>query len=251
MKIAVLMWYDDKIKHYADNFYKINLFYCQKNNYTLIKSSTRRYNKKNKYQKRKEHWERFPLILKHIENYDYVVWIDADAFFYMDALPIENIINKYRLRRRKRGWAEREIFLSYDHDAAFVEPHTAPSINSGVIILKNTQRVKDIVEKWAFCEELRYKYKTELHGWIEDQAVVRGCYKDNVDYLKSLCVVIPYLELQHCYAEELNKLKDESVARAFAPKKWPYIYHLAGQPKKRVEESEDYLKKNKDLLDLD
>ncbi len=89
MNIGVLMWYNDNIKKYADNFYKINQIYCEKHNYTLIKSSTRTYKDRN------PHWERFPLLLKHIKDYDYVMWIDADAHFYVDALPLEILINKY------------------------------------------------------------------------------------------------------------------------------------------------------------
>ena len=234
MKIAVLMWYDSKIKYYADNFYKINSIYCQKNNYTLIKSSTRRYNKRNQYQRRNAHWERFPLILKYIENYDYVVWIDADAFFYVDSAPLENIINKYN----------KEIFLSADCDQ-----RSPPAINSGVIILKNTQQVKNIVEKWAFCEELKYKYLVEqgyLDNWIEDQAMIRGCYRDNVDDIKRLSVVIPYLELQHYHKNEIDISADtaEIDFREGTPQGvMPYIFHLAGRPQDREAESKIYLKK--------
>ena len=81
--IAVLMWYDDHVKNYGDNCYKINKVYCQKHGYDLIKSSDRFYKDRN------PHWERFPLILDHINSYDYVVWIDADAFFYNISPPIK------------------------------------------------------------------------------------------------------------------------------------------------------------------
>ena len=89
MNIAVLMWYDDNIKSYADIFYKINTKYCEKHGYTIIKSSERTYTD------RKATWARFPLVLEEIERYDSVMWIDADAFFYLVCPCLENIIIKY------------------------------------------------------------------------------------------------------------------------------------------------------------
>ena len=37
MKIALVMWYNDKIKEYADINYKINYEYCKKFGYDLRK----------------------------------------------------------------------------------------------------------------------------------------------------------------------------------------------------------------------
>jgi hypothetical protein len=214
MKIAVLMWYDDKIKYYADNFYKINAAYCEKYNYTLIKSSTRR------CKGREPHWERFPLILKHIKDYDYVVWIDADAWFYADAPPLEDIIKKYN----------KEILFSAER----LISRPPPVINSGVIICKNTQRVIDTINKWAYSEDLKDKYSEVCSGtWIEDQGVVRGCFRDNVDGLRDISVIIPYLELQHHKQSErgdngcwrrVNDNGDISWILSI-----PYVFHLAGQ----------------------
>ena len=99
MKIAVLMWYDGEFESYGDNCYKINKVYCDKYGYDLIKSSERVYDSVS-LPFRKAHWERYPLILKHIKNYDYVVWIDADAFFYNISPPIIDLINKYKKQNK-------------------------------------------------------------------------------------------------------------------------------------------------------
>ena len=87
LKIGVFMWFDNQIKEYADINYKINKIYCDKYGYTLIKSNIR------KYPERKPHWERIPLILENFDKFDYLIWIDADAHFYIDSPPITNIIN--------------------------------------------------------------------------------------------------------------------------------------------------------------
>ena len=221
MKIAVLMWYDDRVKDYAENCYKINKVYCDRHNYDLIKSSERT------YKFRKPHWERFPLILKHIKQYDYVVWMDGDAFFYNISPPIENIINKYK----------KEILFSTDDD-----PVNPPPVNSGVLILKNTERVINIVKKWAYSEELKDKYcgyklvdgyLCPRLNWVEDQAVVRGFVKDNIEGINEISKLIPYLELQH-YSPSERKL----LAKA---KNKPYIFHSAGRHDIRLKESTDYV----------
>tara|TARA_A100001201_G_scaffold66157_1_gene61961 strand:+ start:149 stop:868 length:720 start_codon:yes stop_codon:yes gene_type:complete len=229
MKIAVLMWFDDAVSYYADNCYKINKAYCNKYNYDLIKSSVRVYGDKTCINPRNPHWERFPLILKHIEKYDYVIWIDADAFFYFDSPPIEKIINEYD---------NKEILFSADHSQL-----SPPAINTGVLILKNTQRVIDIVKKWAYSEDLKNKYCGHKYqeglllpkkNWIEDQGLIRGFVRDNVDDINSISRLIPYLRLQHYLPEEKKALVNL--------KNQPYIMHFAGNPDVRYEQSKHYLR---------
>jgi|TARA_R110000803_G_scaffold152884_1_gene217860 hypothetical protein len=226
MKIGVLMWYDRDIEDYGDNCYKINKVYCDKYNYDLIKSSERVYDSTS-LPFRKAHWERYPLILKHIKSYDYVIWIDADAFFYNVSPPITDLINKHK----------KEILFSEDSNRL-----NPPAVNSGVLILKNTARVINIIKKWAYSEELKDKYcgyklidgyLCPRMNWVEDQAVVRGFVKDNVDDINNISKLIPYLELQHYDVSERDVL--------VRLKKIPYIFHLAGKHKFRLKESKNYL----------
>ena len=231
-KIAVLMWYDHHVKDYGDNCYKINKVYCDKHGYDLIKSSKRFYKPRwttdrGELPARNPHWERFPLILEHINNYDYVIWMDADAFFYNISPPIEKLINKHK----------KDILFSADDNNL-----NPPPVNSGVLILKNTRRVINIIKKWAFSEKLKDKYCGDriLDGflcpktnWIEDQAIVRGFVKDNVDGINEISKLLPYSELQHYSVSErtaLSKLKNK-----------PYIFHLAGMHEDRFIESKKYL----------
>jgi hypothetical protein len=236
MDIAVLMWYNDSIKKYADNFYKINQIYCEKHNYTLIKSSTRTYTD------RHPTWERFPLLLKHIESYDYVMWIDADAHFYVDAPPVENLINKYN----------KDIILCEDIPDS---EDVAPSINAGVIIMKNTPKNIDILKKWAYSEELMTKSDGAFKkNWIKDQAIIRWHVKYNLDNINDISVVAPYMEIQHFNSKELkntyNSILNNSEENYKNIYNNPYIHHFAGAPKGvRIYESKKYLKENSDSSD--
>ena len=102
-KIAVCTWYDDNIKEYADITSEINQKYCDKNNYDYIVNHTRR------LKDRHPAWERFALFTKLFKNYDYVVWIDADACFRYDH-PNQSLLRDI-IHKNK----DKDIIFSYDH----------------------------------------------------------------------------------------------------------------------------------------
>ena len=86
MNICVIMFYDDNIKYFGDINYKINKLYCEKYNLEIILSN------KKKYNNRHSAWERLPLMLNNISKFDYLIWIDADAFFYIESNNITDVI---------------------------------------------------------------------------------------------------------------------------------------------------------------
>ena len=212
MNITVVMWYDEGIKEYADNCYKINKVYCDKHGYTITKSSERHYTD------RKPHWERFPLILNHINDTDYIMWVDADAHFYIDAPRLETIIEKYNT----------DIILSEDIDNAEY------NINTGVFMLKNTQQVIDILNAWVINNDLYQKSKNEENFSIwQDQTLVRYFYKNNLNSIRNITSISPYGELQHFK----NNDKKENT----------FIHHYAGTKKNvRTSASAKYVAKNID-----
>ena len=218
MKIAVCMWYDAHAAEYGDICREINRIYCEKHGYILIKSSRRA------YKNRPATWERFPLLLKYIENYDYMVWIDADAFFYNSAPPLEDIINHY----------EKDILLSADVDKYL----KSDSVNAGFFILKNTKKVINILTRWAKDVELAKIFQkevgAELEYWAEDQAMIRGSLRYNIDGIRDFTKVLPYLELQHYQLSEYAILKRHGIL--------PYVFHAAGRsPNFRYHVSKSYL----------
>ena len=71
-------------------------------------------------------------------------------------------------------------------------------------------------------------------NWIEDQGLIRGFVKDNVDDINSISKIIPYLRLQHYLPEEKKAMVNL--------KNQPYIMHFAGRPDIRYKESRNYLR---------
>ena len=213
-KICVFMWYDDKIKEYADINYQINKIYCEKYGYTLIKSDKRL------YPERKPHWERFPLLLEYFDKYDYLIWIDADAHFFIDSPPITNVINEY---------PDKVIIISEDQRCE----NPKIQVNTGVFIVKNCHEGKEILNMWAYDEKL-YNKMNNLNGW-NDQAILREMYKINLLNIYEKSLIIKYGVLQYFYES------DNLPKKIFGLKDKPFIFHLAGSKREeRIKHSVNY-----------
>jgi hypothetical protein len=203
------MFYDDTIKSYGDVNYEINKIYCEKYGLHISVSNQR------KLQNRHSAWERIPLLLENIENFDYLIWIDADAFFYIDADNIVNVIQKN---------TSAHFIFSYDIGNK--------NINSGVFIVKNSQYSIQFLKRWLYDEELYAKNPVPL--WL-DQGVLIDMFEKNIFNIRHNCVVLEYGIIQHFY--EHDKLRNT------------YVLHVAGRDEKsRYEISTKYLHKIVALL---
>ena len=192
MKIGLVMFYDEPIKTYGNLNAIINSIYCKKYNIDFICSHQRQ------YESRYAAWERFPLILQHLDNYDYLIWIDADAHFYLDANNICDIIKAHE---------NSHIIFSKDLTAL---------INTGFFIVKNTEYSKQFIKMWAYDEDL-YKNNTIPHIW--DNGVILDMFTANTLNILNNSVIIDYGILQHFNNDELTTFSQ-----------MPYIVHYAGQP---------------------
>ena len=226
LNIAIFMWFNKEINDYAEINYKLNKIYCDKYGYSIIKSNERR------CPKRKFHWERIPLILEHFDKYDYLVWIDADAHFYIDSPAIENVIHSY---------PDKLCIFSGDTDVP-PEKSLTCEINSGFFIIKNSEETKSILIKWLTDEKLFNSHELEKSifgsGAWNDQAVLRLMYSKNILDIQNKSIIIPYGILQHF--NEKHKL----TKNIYGLTDKPFLYHCTNGDnmlfKNRVKSSKDY-----------
>ena len=191
------MWYDSNASRYGDINYKINKTYCDTHNIEIICCHERRQST------RHPAWERIPLILKYIPNYDYVIWIDSDAHFYLDSENIVDFIRKH----------DSHDFI-FSSDWSYLKPTCIPvGINTGIYIVKNTPYSIGFLTKWV-GDEILYANNRFPHWW--DQGVLVDMYKENVLNIQNHCCVIDYGILQHFRENEKFDHK-------------PFIFHLAGR----------------------
>tara|TARA_A100001015_G_scaffold157101_1_gene174317 strand:- start:10791 stop:11546 length:756 start_codon:yes stop_codon:yes gene_type:complete len=237
MKIGICMWYDDNIKVWSDNNMKINRKYCDKYNYDLIKCNKIRVPNKSK------HFERYALLYEKLDKYDYLMWIDSDAHFYIDSPPLTNIIKCY---------PNKLFILSGDYDRYnnnYLNNTNEHAINSGVFIVKNYITSKFFL-KQIYSNDILYNNRISPY---HDQGIVRLLYRDNINKFKDNSIVIPYLVLQKFgkYPSHtgFKPISEDIFKKYIIPYykkfnlKYPLINHLVSQcgDKTRIVESNKYL----------
>lgn len=166
MKILVCMWYNEEIKEYADFFKNINEIYCKMNDYDFIYCDTKYTDKPASFNKL--------FMLKELlskNEYDYYVWIDADAHFCINR-DLEGYINVNK---------DKDFIWSGD---------ITPNINCGIFIVKNTKYSKQFINKWIKTK------KTTNSAWWE-QGVLTQMWIDNDMDIKEHSYVYRYGILQH------------------------------------------------------
>lgn len=192
LKICAVMWYDNNIRSYAEINVKINREYFKKYNIDLIVSSEKTYTN------RHASWEKLPLILKYIRQYDYIIWIDADAFFYNDAKDIRTIIQKNM---------NKPFIFSNDKGNC--------NINCGVMIVKNTEYSINFLNKWAYDDWLYIR--NSCPSWWE-QGVLIDMFRENILDIQLNNIYYPYGILQHFSIDPVESFTNT-----------PYVLHIAGQ----------------------
>jgi hypothetical protein len=201
MKVSLIMFYDDVIKDYGNINYEINKKYCEKNNFEIIFSN------KKKYINIHSAWERLLLLLDNITKFDYLIWIDADAYFYYDAQNIVELINHN---------THTNFIFSNDIGNG--------NINTGIFIVKNTQYCIDFLHEWAYNDDL---YKNNPHNVWWDQGVLIDMFNKNILNIQQNCIIFDYGVLQHFY-------DNDRLQKTF-------VHHLAGRNKQtRYETSRNY-----------
>lgn len=229
-KIGVFMWYDKGIQEYADINYKINKIYCEKYGYTLIKSDVRQYPSK------KAHWERIPLILEYFNDFDYLIWIDADAHFYTDSPPISNIIDTH---------LDKLFIFSGDTDNFHNETENKWVINSGVFIIKSDNISREILEYWLtnniFTKSKELEKSVFGRNKWNDQAILRLMYSKNTLNICDYSIILDYGIIQH-----FNK-SDKLKKQIYGLTNKPFIFHSTNGTnmlfENRVKFAKEYLNK--------
>jgi hypothetical protein len=125
-------------------------------------------------------WYKIPTILSKLDLYDYVMWIDSDTTFINYDYNVLDLLG------------DSDIYVSKDING----------INCGVMIWKNTETSKTILNKiWSMTEFINH------HWW--EQAAFHELYNEN------------YNEMQH-----ITKLIDQNVLNSYDYS----LYGLTYQP---------------------
>ncbi len=145
-KIAIVSLYTSEISDYAIHSENSIREYCKKQNYTF-------YVYREKLEENSSpNWSKAQALLNHIDDHDYIIWMDSDTLIFNPEKKFEDIISK---APRKFIFATKDIGDN-------------SMLNSGVLIFKNHDYVKGLIKKWRDFDG----DKTSLYASGGDQEIL-------------------------------------------------------------------------------
>jgi len=173
-KLLICQFYTPNLE-YAVMTEEINRSYCQKFDIDYFVEKDKQLIDEVRYD-RSYCWFKIQMITKILKQkeYEYVMFVDADAIFVRNDFDIKELIDKYK---------ESDLIISEDFGPDIV--------NTGVMIFKNTDWSIEFLEKiWEAGNRFsRGKYKTEL--WHE-QTIMSACMLLNPFDREKVSILSPY-----------------------------------------------------------
>ena len=125
-KIAIVSLYTKEISDYAVHSENSIKEYCEKQNYTF-------YIYREKLEKESSpNWSKAQALLNHINDHEYIIWMDSDTLIFNPNKKLEDIINK----------ASKKFILATE------DIGRNSMLNSGVLFFKSHNYTKNLIKRW-------------------------------------------------------------------------------------------------------
>lgn len=147
------MLYTPNISSYSSITEQINRQYCNKWNYDFKLYDTLIPNKW-------ATWSKLEAIKSTLSNYDYIFWIDSDAFFNNHDIKLEQFITSY------------DMYICDDLPNNIPGQHCL--VNTGTMLIKNTKYMQDFINIWLNYDG-PYNYQP-----YHEQTVLDYMIKNNI-----------------------------------------------------------------------
>lgn len=160
MKIAICSFViGDRYKDIVKYGIKIRKSYCEKYNYDYIDDESM-------YDRTREiEWSKILIIQKYLNQYDFLVWIDADTLIMNDSIKLESLIEKYL-----EGDNPKDLMYTVGHGW----------VNNGIMFVRNTKAMNE------YFREV-YNHTTEV---CREQGAMDLLYRINWNNCQNKIVVV-------------------------------------------------------------
>lgn len=183
MKIAVVsMRIGDEYRRITYHTHNNKEEYCQKHGYDLIEAD------QSLNPNKPVHWTKILLLMKHLADYDCLVWLDADLYVMNYDIKIEDYIEE-----KMNG---KDFAVASDFNMT----------STGVLIVKNTEWCKEFLQKW-------YDHENYPHVGNYEQDAFQDLHNNDVLDAKSHIQVLAPKD-SNCYFWNYRK--------------GDFIFHFAG-----------------------
>jgi hypothetical protein len=177
--ICIVTLYTKNIESYSKLTEKINKKYANDNNYDFIVFKERFSND------RAPQWDKLKAIQKCLElGYKYVFWIDSDAYFNKN-IRLETFLKD-----------EKEFYICED----LKNSDNKCLINTGTMLIKNTNYIKLFLEKWWESYDKEYLFKP-----YHEQTILDNIIKNNYFNIKEKIQIYPDYTFNCYFNDVYNK----------------------------------------------
>lgn len=164
-RVCILMMNSPNIPPYAHKATIINFLYASKYGYSFVVETCPAkedmgtdwmWDGKNEYL---FVWSKATMVKRHLPNYDFLLYLDSDAYVHNDAIRIED----FALRHAD---ANAGILIGQDCQSTN-KCFDANNLNTGVMLFRNTHTTFALLEEWMNapktkqCEKWRYEHPRE------------------------------------------------------------------------------------------
>lgn len=136
IKVVQYHWGEHNASYLIDR--EINEAYCRGHGYEhVVKTHAPRPD-------RSPHWEKIPVMRQELYDCDYLLYLDADAFFYSHELTIEEELIPLL--------ENREMMMAADYACEGMR-HQPDKPNTGSILLRNSEKAVKMLQIWDKSSE--------------------------------------------------------------------------------------------------
>lgn len=162
-RMGVLMMHTPDMPSYAHTAAYINYHYCAKNGYAFLVERCPRREDMNKDWMWDDNngyllvWSKPTLVLRHIQYYDYLLYVDSDAVVTNQDMSIERFVEKH---------ADKDTCILSSQDCLNTTQCWTDGLNAGTLVFVNKPKTIQILKEWIdspdkLCPEWKYKHTRE------------------------------------------------------------------------------------------
>lgn len=141
----------------------INYQYCAKNGYAFIVERCPRRQDMGKDWMWDDNngyllvWSKPALVLRHLPNYDYLLYIDSDAVVTDQDMKVEDFVEKH---------ADKDTCILASQDCRYTGYCYSHGLNAGTLLFVNTPKTIQIIKEWIespnkLCPDWKYTHTRE------------------------------------------------------------------------------------------
>ncbi|KAH8645354.1 hypothetical protein BX600DRAFT_406615 [Xylariales sp. PMI_506] len=113
-----------------------------------------------KYEDRHDAWGKVVMMEHALKNHDWVVFFDSDAIMANPEVPIEWLMNYWRVDGNTSIAIASELLLERDKD-----DRGNPGQNTGFMLAQDIPKTKEISKMWAECPEEKHYAGCGIWKW--------------------------------------------------------------------------------------